>query len=75
MSILTEIIFIITILISGTILTFLFIWFINAFAIWNTSRIIKKTNPKSFQKHPEIIESLFKTLPGDKKERNSNAPD
>lgn len=67
MLILKEIIFIIAILISGIILTFLFLWFINSFAIWSTSKIIKKTNPKSFKEHPEIIESLFKALPGNKK--------
>ena len=70
MSILEEILLIISGIILGIISLKVILWFINAFTVWNASKILKEDDPEYLEKHPELIGTLFDSLPGGNKERS-----
>ena len=70
MSILEEILLIISgIILSMTSLKVI-LWFINAFTVWSASKMLKENDPEYLEKHPELIGILFDSLPGGNKERS-----
>lgn len=70
MSILEEILIIAAgVVLDMTSLKVIF-WFINAFTVWSASKMLKETDPEYLEKHPELIGTLFDSLPGSNKERN-----
>lgn len=69
MSILEEIVFVIGAgILSIAMLTVIF-WFINAFTVWSVSKMLKETDPEYLEKHPELINTLFDSLPGGNKRK------
>lgn len=70
MPILEEILLIISGIILGMTSLKVIFWFINAFTVWSASKILKETDPEYLEKHPELIGTLFDSLPGSNKERN-----
>lgn len=70
MPILEEISLIISGIILGMTSLKVIFWFINAFTVWSASKMLKETDPEYLEKHPELIGTLFDSLPGSNKERN-----
>ena len=69
MSILEEILVIAAGVALGMASLKVIIWFINAFTVWSASKMLKETDPEYLEKHPELIGTLFDSLPGNDKER------
>lgn len=69
MSILEEIIFAIGAGILGIAMLTVIFRFINAFAVWSVSKMLKETDPEYLAKHPELIGALFNGLPGGNKRK------
>lgn len=70
MSILEEILIIAAGVVLGMAALKVIFWFINAFTVWSFSKMLKETDPEYLAKHPELIGTLFDSLPGSNKERN-----
>lgn len=69
MSILEEILIIAAGVVLGMAALKVIFWFINAFAVWSFSKMLKETDPEYLEKHPELIGALFNGLPGDNKRK------
>lgn len=69
MPILEEISLIISGIILGMAVLKIIFWFINAFTVWSASKMLKETDPEYLEKHPELIGTLFDSLPGGNKRK------
>ena len=69
MPILEEILFAIGAGILGIAMLTVIFRFINAFAVWSASKMLKETDPEYLAKHPELIGTLFDSLPGGNKRK------
>lgn len=69
MSILEEILIIAAGVVLGMASLKIIFWLINAFTVWSFSKMLKENDPEYLEKHPELIDTLFDSLPGNNKRK------